>query len=96
MEILNLIQLADTAPQIMSLLAGYVESLRGAGALPEWWFALPLENTDQARQSVFALMGLVHGASRRLDDGVCATAKQALGVFAVALSRIDPAGRRRP
>lgn len=95
MEILNLIQLADSAPQVLSLLAGYVHSLRGAGALPEWWLALPLENPDQARQSVFALMGLVHGASRRLDHGACASAKHALGVFAVALSKLEPRVKRK-
>ena len=95
MEILNLIQVADSAPQVMAILAGYVESLRGAGTLPEWWFSLPLESPDQARQSVFALMGLVHGASRRLDHCACTSAKQALGVFAVALSKLDPGAKRK-
>lgn len=95
MELLDLIRLADSAPQVMSLLASYVETLRGAAALPAWWHALPLESPDHVQQRMLALLGLVHTASRRLDDRACARAKQALHVFAFAAWKLRGAGGRK-
>jgi hypothetical protein len=93
-ELLDLIQIADSAPQVMTLLATYVESLRGATALPDWWLQLPLDSPDHAQQRMLALLGLVHSASRGLDHRCCAAAKEALHVFAVAVWKLKPGARR--
>jgi hypothetical protein len=94
MELLELIQLADSAPQVMALLGSYVDSLREMTVLPEWWLQLPLDSPEQARQSMLALMGVVHAASRQLDHRRCAAAKQALHVFAAAVWKLRPRGAK--
>jgi hypothetical protein len=83
MEVLDLIQNADTAPQVLDLLRAYVDTLRESAALPDWWMRLPLEDTDSVRRHFIGLMAIINTASRHLDHGRCAIAKQALSVFAV-------------
>jgi hypothetical protein len=93
MEFLELIRVAESAPQVLATLAAYADSLREASALPQWWLESPLENTRQAQERTLELFAMVHAASLRLDNRRCAEAKAALRVFACAVARLSPGGR---
>jgi hypothetical protein len=95
MELLDLIQISDSAQQVMELLRAYVDTLRAAAPLPEWWLHLPLDNPDHARQRMAELLAMVNAASRQLDDGRCAAAKQALQVFAVGVWKLKSRAAKR-
>jgi hypothetical protein len=93
MEFLELIRVADSAPQVLAALAAYADSLREASVLPQWWLEAPLENTRHVQERTLELFAMVHAASLRLDNRRRAEAKAALRVFACAVARLAP--RRR-
>ena len=89
--------MADSAPQVLQLLGAYMESLRSAAILPEWWQQVPLESPNQVQERMVELMGIVSLTSRQLDHRRCRAAKQAMHVFAVALWKLKPRkGSKRP
>lgn len=90
MEMIDLIQSAESMQQVLGLLRAYVENVRVApagAALPQWWLGLPLDSLEGARSHLLGLVAIVNTASRRLDHGRCAVAKEALSVFAVGVWR---------
>jgi hypothetical protein len=94
-ELLDLIQITDSAQQVLEILRTYVETLRDAAPLPDWWLQLPLDSPDHARERMLELVAMVNLASRQLDDGRCGAAKQALQVFAVAVWKLKSRAARR-
>jgi hypothetical protein len=89
MHVIDLIQAAGSAQEVLGLLSAYVDGLRAADVLPEWWLRLPLEDPEGARRHLLGLMAIVNTASRRLDHGRCMAAKEALSVFAVGTWRCN-------
>jgi hypothetical protein len=99
MEVIDLIQSADSMQQVLELLRTYVEYMRAAPAsmaLPQWWLGLPLDSLEGARSHLLGLAAIVNAASRRLDHGRCAAAKEAMSVFAVGVWRCGMLERLRP
>jgi hypothetical protein len=94
-ELLELIQVADSAQQVLSILATYLDSLRGTTLLPESLFNLPLDNARHVEARMVELMTLVTTSSRALDHRRVHAAKQALHVFAIALWKLRPRRPRR-
>jgi len=88
MELLDLIQLADSAQDVMALLQTYVATLSDAAALPQWWLQLPLDHPDHARRRLAGLVTIVNISSRQLDARRCAAGKQALHVFAFGVWKL--------
>ena len=94
MELLDLIQVADSASQVIALLGTYLVSLRATAVLPESFFAVPLDNEHHVEERMVELIGMVSMASRQLDHRRVSVTKQALQVFAIALWKLK--GKRRP
>jgi hypothetical protein len=88
MDIFELIRNAQSAPEVLSALSTYVESLRSVAVIPEWCLRLPLEGEDDVAQRAAALFAVVSLASQNLRHHDCDLAKRALRVFAVAASRL--------
>lgn len=88
MDVIELIRNAQSAPEILSALSTYVESLRNVAAIPEWCLSLPLEGEDDVAQRMAALFTVVSLASQNLRHRDCDLAKRALRVFAAAASRL--------
>jgi hypothetical protein len=90
MDILELIRTADTAPEVLSALSVYVESLRNVSAIPDWCLRLPLEGESDVYQRMLALIAVVNLTSQNLRDRECNIAKRALQAFAAATWRLRP------
>jgi hypothetical protein len=92
--------------QVYRLLTGYVDAARAQdelNCLPQPMTQLPLDGIADVRERVAKLIGEVDVASRRWDHNACRAIKQAVYVFATALSRLETlkrnrilAGHRRP
>lgn len=94
-DVIDVIQHAASADDVMRVLRAYVEAARDA-ALPQWWLQLPLAEPEHAAQRLMALFPVVNAASRRLDFRGCKAGKRALEVFAVGvwkIKRLGPAAR---
>jgi hypothetical protein len=89
MELMDLIQMAASAQDVLDHLRAYGETLRAAATLPEWWLQLPLENPEDARQRMAGLVVIVNNASRHLDDRRCIAGKQALHVYAISVWKLN-------
>jgi hypothetical protein len=96
MDIAELIRNANSAPEILSALAVYVDSLRNVGVIPEWCLRLPLQGEDDVGQRMMALIAVVNLTSQNLRDRDCNIAKQALRVFAAATWRLRSRRVRNP
>ena len=94
MELMDLIQMAVSAQDVLEHLRAYGETLRAAAALPEWWLQLPLDSPEDARQRMAGLVVIVNAASRRLDDKRCLAGKQALHVYAISVWKLNSRGVR--
>ena len=88
MDILELIRNADSAPEVLSALSVYVESLRNVSAIPDWCAQLPLHGETDVAARMVALISVVNLTSRNLLDQECNAAKRALQVFAAATWRL--------
>jgi hypothetical protein len=88
MDALELIRTANSAPEVLSALSVYVESLRHAQVIPEWCLRLPLEGESDVAGRMMALITVVNLTSQNLRDRDCNTAKHALQVFAAAAWRL--------
>jgi len=88
MDILELIRNADSAPEVLSALSVYVESLRNVSAIPDWCRQLPFQGEDDVYQRMLALITVVNLTSQNLLDRECNAAKRALQVFAAATWRL--------
>ena len=98
MDIIELIRNADSAPEVLSALSVYVESLRHVAVIPEWCLRLPLEGEPDVARRTAELITVVNLTSQNLRDADCSIAKRALRVFAAAtwrLRRTTPSARRR-
>jgi hypothetical protein len=101
MDPLELIRNANSAPEVLSALAVYVESLRNVSAIPDWCLRLPLQDETDVAARMLALITVVNLTSQHLRDQECNVAKRALQVFAAATWRLRPkrplnAPRRAP
>jgi hypothetical protein len=97
MDILELIRNADSAPEVLSALSVYVESLRSVTVIPEWCLRLPIEGEPDVTQRMVALITVVNLTSQNLRDRDCNIAKRALRVFDAAIRRLRPgAGKPSP
>jgi len=94
MDVLEMIRSADSAPQVLSALSVYVESLRNVAVLPDWCLRLPLEGEADVYQRMVALITVVNLTSQHLRDRECNAAKHALRVFDAAIRRLRPKARR--
>jgi hypothetical protein len=94
MDIVELIRNADSAPEVLSALSVYVESLRNVAAIPEWCLRLPLQGADDVGQRMMALIAVVNLTSQHLRHRDCNIAKRALQVFAAATWRLRSRERR--
>jgi hypothetical protein len=88
MDIVEMIRTANSAPEVLSALAVYVESLRNVTAIPEWCLRLPLEGEADVMRRTVALFTVVSLASQNLRHRDCNIAKHALRVFGTAASRL--------
>ena len=88
MDALELIRNANSAPEVLSALSAYVESLRNVSALPDQLLRLPLEGEADVGQRMLALVAVVNLTSQNLRDQECNIAKRALQVFAAATWRL--------
>jgi hypothetical protein len=88
MDILELIRSANSAPEVLSALSVYVESLRNIAVIPEWCLRLPLEGEADVSQRMLELIAVVNLTSQNLRDAECNSAKRALRVFAEAAWRL--------
>ena len=95
MEILELIRNADSAPEILSALGAYVETLRHVDSIPEFCSRVPIDGYRDIYARMFALMAIVNTASRQLDNGLYSVAREALQIFAAAASRLRPPGAKK-
>jgi hypothetical protein len=96
MDVLELIRNADSAPEVLSALSVYVESLRNVSAIPDECLRLPLEGQADVSQRMIALVAVVNLTSQNLRYRDCNTAKHALRVFAAATWRLRPLRGRDP
>ncbi|HTP62843.1 MAG TPA: hypothetical protein VMJ14_12250 [Burkholderiales bacterium] len=94
MDITELIRNANSAPEVLSALSVYIESLRHASVIPDWCLQLPLEGEADVKQRMLALVTVVNLTSQNLRDRDCNIAKQALQVFAAATWRLRPRSRK--
>jgi hypothetical protein len=94
MDVLELIRNADSAPEVLSALSVYVESLRNVSVIPEWCLRLPLEGQADVSQRMMALVTVVNLTSQNLRDQDCNIAKRALRVFAAATWHLRPRRNR--
>lgn len=94
MELMDLIQMAGSAADVLAHLRAYCDTLADAAALPQWWLQLPLENAEHAQERMVALVAIVNGASRQLDERRRNAGKQALQVFAIGVWKLRPRGAR--
>jgi hypothetical protein len=90
MDVLELIRNADSAPEVLSALSVYVESLRNVSAIPDWCLRLPLQGETDVAARMVALIAVVNLTSQNLRDQDCNIAKRALQVFAAATWRLRP------
>jgi hypothetical protein len=88
MDIVEMIRTANSAPEVISALSAYVESLRNVAAIPEWCLRLPLEGEADVVERTVALFTVVSLASQNLRHHDCNIAKRALRVFGTAVSRL--------
>ena len=88
MDIVDLIRNADSAPQVISVLSTYVESLRNVAVIPDWCRALPLQGEYDVQQRMAELIVLVNLTSQNLRYSECKSVKRALRVFAAATDRL--------
>lgn len=96
MDVLELIRNADSAPEVLSALSVYVESLRNVSVIPELCLRLPLEGQADVSQRMMALVTVVNLTSQNLRDQDCNIPKRALRVFAAATWRLRRENRPRP
>jgi hypothetical protein len=94
MDILQFIRNADSAPEVISALSVYVESLRNVAVIPDWCLQLPFHGEDDVYQRMVALIAVVNLTSQNLRDRECNVAKRALQVFAAATWRLRRRGGR--
>ena len=94
MDFMQMIQVADSAQQVLTILSTYLDSVRGAALLPEALLDAPLDDVRQVEVCMVELMGLVSASSRALDHRRVGAAKHAMHVFAAALWRLKPVIRR--
>lgn len=92
MDIVDFIRNASSAPQVLSALSTYAESLRHIPSVPDWCLQ-PLQGEADVRERMAVLFAVVNVASQNLRDGECNAAKRALRVFAEALDRLRRVGR---
>ncbi len=90
MDVIEFIRNADSAPEVLSALSVYVESLRNVSAIPDWCLRLPLQGETDVAARMVALIGVVNLTSQNLRDQDCNAAKRALQVFAAATWRLRP------
>lgn len=95
MEILELIRNADSAPEILTALGAYVETLRHLDSLPDFCLRVPVEDYRDIYARMFALMAILNTAASRPDNGLCSVAKEALQIFAAAARRLRPRDARK-
>jgi hypothetical protein len=88
MDITELIRNANSAPEVLSALSVYVESLRNVAVIPESCLQLPLQGEDDLAQRMATLAAVVNLTSQNLRDRDCNIAKRALRVFAAATWRL--------
>jgi hypothetical protein len=88
MDVVEMIRNAQSAPEVLSALAVYVESLRNVSAIPEWCLRLPLEGEADVAKRTVALFTVVSLASQNLRHHDCSIAKRALRVFGATASRL--------
>jgi hypothetical protein len=88
MDVIELIRNADSAPEVLSTLSAYVESLRHVPVIPDQCLRLPLEGEADLSQRMVALIAVVNLTSQNLRDQECNIAKRALQVFAAATWRL--------
>jgi hypothetical protein len=88
MDVIELIRNADSAPEVLSALSVYVESLRHVPVIPDHCLRLPLEGEADLSQRMVALIAVVNLTSQNLRDRDCNIAKHALQVFAAATWRL--------
>src|SRR5512135_218461 len=93
MDILQIIRSADSAPEVLSALSVYVESLRNVAVLPDWCL-LPLQGEADVYQRMAALIAVVNLSSQNLRDQECNAAKRALRVFDAAIRRLRRRAKR--
>jgi hypothetical protein len=96
MDILQIIRNTDSAPEVLSALSVYVESLRNVAVIPDWCLQLPFRGEDDVYQRMLALIAVVNLTSQNLRDRDCSIAKRALQVFAAATWRLRRRGRGKP
>jgi hypothetical protein len=92
MDVVEIIRNANSAPQVLSALSAYLESLNLAPMLPEWCFR-PMQGEADVRACMAALFSVVNLTSKHGLARECGTAKRALHVFAAALQRLKAASR---
>ena len=90
MDALELIRSANSAPEVLSALSAYVESLRHVPVIPASCVRLPLEGEADVSQRMLALVSVVNLTSQNLRYQDCNAAKHALRVFAAARWRLRP------
>lgn len=88
MEFLDRIRIADTPQDVFRLLGEYARTLVHIPLSPDWWARVDLRDERDVRRCVATLLAIVDATSLSLDDRACASAKEALRVFAVALTRL--------
>jgi len=87
MDVIELIRNASSAPEILSALSVYVESLRTIAVIPDWCIG-PLAGESDVRERLVALFAVVNLTSKHCLDRDCNVAKRAVHVFATALQRL--------
>jgi len=88
MSVLELIRNADSAADVLAVLAVYLESLRNVAVIPEWCLRLPVEGEPDLYARMLAMISVVNLTSQHLLSRDCNIAKQALRVFAAAAWRL--------
>ncbi|HEY8069905.1 MAG TPA: hypothetical protein VIF38_13565 [Burkholderiales bacterium] len=94
MNAVELIRNANSAPEVLSALSVYVESLRHVPVIPHECLRLPLEGEADVSQRMMALVAVVNLTSQNLRDQDCNVAKRALQVFAAATWRLRSRGKQ--
>jgi len=81
------LRLGASAPEILSALSAYAESLQDIPGLPDG-FARPLRGEADVRERIAALVSTVNLTSQHRLHRDCEAAKRALRVFAAAQARL--------